>query len=252
MPALYDDIGVDYARLRRPDPRIAAVIEAALGDAQTILNVGAGAGSYEPDDRSITAVEPSLVMIRQRPDTSGPAACGVAERLPFQDGQFDAAMAILTVHHWTDQAAGLRELRRVTRGPAAILTFDAAAPFFWLGDYLPELPEIDKRQMPPMQFYEDVLGPVEIRPVPLPHDCVDGVLAAYWRRPTAYLDARVQAATSSLARMKDVDARLSGLRQDLETGELDRKYGRLNDLEELDCGYRLVVSSPGSSRSGVD
>ena len=150
MAALYDTIGVDYANLRKPDLRIAAQIEAALGPAQTVLNVGAGAGSYEPRDREVTAVEPSLEMIRQRPTAAAPVVQASAESLPFADGAFDAAMAILTIHHWSDIAQGLAELRRVTRGPVVLLTFDPAHRGNWLADYFPELIDLDERVMPPM------------------------------------------------------------------------------------------------------
>lgn len=150
MAALYDTIGVDYANLRKPDPRIAAQIGAALGPARTVLNVGAGAGSYEPSDREVTAVEPSLEMIRQRPHGAAPVVQASAESLPFADDSFDAAMAILTVHHWADKAQGLAELRRVSRGPVLVLTFDSAHRGNWLTDYLPGLIELDERIMPPM------------------------------------------------------------------------------------------------------
>lgn len=242
MSAAYDRIGLDYAALRRPDPRIAAVIGAALGPARSVLNVGAGAGSYEPADREVTAIEPSLAMIRQRPAGAAPVIEGRAERLPFADNSFDASMAVLTVHHWSDQAEGLREMRRVTRGPVVVLTYDPAFRGFWLADYIPALVALDEAQMPPLADYEKWLGPVEIAPVPIPHDCRDGFLAAYWRRPRAYLDPRVRAAMSSFWKLGDVSAALGRLARDLDSGDWARLHAGLLERDQCDCGYRLVVT----------
>lgn len=239
-PAHYDRIGLNYAALRKPDPRIADPIEQALGGAGRVLNVGAGAGSYEPVGRSLIAVEPSLAMIAQRPPGSAPVVCARAEALPFATDAFEAAMAALTVHHWTDQAAGLRELRRISQGPVVIFTFDPAARGFWLNDYLPELIALDEAQMPPLDLYADALGPVEITPVPIPHDCTDGFLCAYWRRPEAYLDERVRRAISSFWALGDVSDALGRLRDDLDTGRWMQRYGALMDQQAADFGYRLV------------
>jgi SAM-dependent methyltransferase len=243
MNRLYDTIGVDYAALRRPDPRIAARIEAALGPAQTVLNVGAGSGSYEPAGRTITAVEPSAKMISQRSASTATVIQGSAEALPFEDGRFDAAMAVLTVHHWQDPARGLREMRRVTRGPLVILTYDPAFRGFWLADYVPALVALDDERMPPLSLYQTALGPVEITPVPIPHDCIDGFLCAYWRRPAAYLDPRIRAAMSSFWAVGDVSEAMVQLAQDLESGEWARRYGALLADDACDLGYRLVVAS---------
>jgi SAM-dependent methyltransferase len=241
MSAIYDTIGIDYAELRKPDQRIAAMIHAALGPAHTVLNVGAGAGSYEPADRVVTAVEPSLEMIRQRRTNAAQVIQGRAEELPFADGSFDASMAVLTVHHWSDQGQGLRELRRVTRGPVVILTYDPAFRGFWLGDYIPELIALDEAQMPALNLYEQWLGPVTITPVPIPHDCSDGFLCAYWRRPEAYLDPRVRSAISSFWKVGDVSLGMERLERELRTGEWRERYGNLLTLDALDLGYRLVV-----------
>lgn len=239
MAALYDSIGINYAELRRPDPRIAAVIERALGDARTVLNVGAGSGSYEPAGRDVTAVEPSMEMIRKRTVNAAPVVQAIAGSLPFADGSFDASMAVLTVHHWPDKGAGLREMRRVTRGPVVLLTFDPdARP--WLTDYLPQIAALDEQQMPRMSDYEQWLGEVRIAPVPIPHDCIDGFLYAYWRRPGLYMDARIRSGSSSFWVLKDVDAGLARLARDLESGEWERRYGELLGMEEYDAGYRLV------------
>lgn len=245
MTTTYDTIGVNYAELRKPDPRIGAMIHAALGDAETVLNVGAGAGSYEPEDRLVTALEPSAEMISQRPADAAPAVQASAEDLPFDDDTFDAAMAVLTIHHWTDQVKGLREMRRVTRGPVVLLTYDPAFRDFWLLDYLPELAALDDAQMPKLAFYEEVLGPVEIAPVPIPHDCTDGFLSAYWRRPRAYLDPRIRAAMSSFWKLGDISAALTRLEADLNSGAWELAHGDLagqDAREARDCGYRLVVS----------
>ena len=242
MSRVYDTIGVDYARLRKPDPRIAGRIEAALGPAETVLNVGAGAGSYEPAGRRVTAVEPSIEMIRQRPVSAAEVVQASAEDLPFEDDSFDASMAVLTIHHWSDKAAGLKEMRRVTRGPIVILTFDPAFRGFWLADYIPELVALDEAQMPRMSDYEAWLGPVDVSAVPIPHDCRDGFLCAYWRRPAAYLDPRIRAAMSSFWALGDVSEALGQLERDLDSGAGERRYGDLLARDELDCGYRLVVA----------
>lgn len=241
MSAKYDLIGINYAELRKPDPRIARVIESALGDARTVLNVGAGTGSYEPTGRSVVAVEPSHEMIRKRSPAAAAAIQATADRLPFEDRRFDASMAILTIHHWPDKEAGLREMRRVTRGRIVLLTFDPAhRP--WLTDYLPELAALDEAQMPAMADYERWLGAVRVTPVLVPHDCTDGFLYAYWRRPAAYLDPHIRSGSSSFWAIGNANAGLEKLRRDLETGEWERRHAELLALDEYDAGYRLVVA----------
>ena len=242
MCQLYDRIGAGYTEVRGEDPRIAAAILAALGDARTVLNVGAGAGSYEPRDREVTAVEPSAVMIAQRPPGAAPAVQASAEALPFADGSFDAAMAVLSDHHWPDRAGGLRELRRVARRRAVVFQFDVAALLdFWLArEYL-------VTWRPESISIEDLaghLGATRIEAVPIPHDCRDGFLSAYWRRPGAYLDARVRDGISvfRLLPEADVAGAMALLRDDLESGEWERRHGDLLEHEELDLGYRLVVA----------
>ncbi|WP_371228226.1 class I SAM-dependent methyltransferase [Roseovarius sp. 2305UL8-3] len=242
MPARYDTIGLTYSDLRKPDTRIAKAIYDALGDAQTVLNVGAGTGSYEPADRDVTAVEPSIEMIKQRPLDAAPVIQGTAEALPFDDNSFDAAMAVLTIHHWSDQAAGLRKMRRVTRGPVVILTYDPAFRGFWLTDYFPKLITLDEGQMPQMTAFADWLGEVEITPVPIPHDCTDGFLSAYWRRPAAYLDPRVRAVMSPFWAIGDLTPGLERLETDLNSGVWDQQCGDLLEQQSCDCGYRLVVA----------
>lgn len=243
MPALYDTIGVNYAHRRRPDPRIAGRIRAALGDAQSVVNFGAGAGNYEPHDIPVTALEPSAEMIAQRPAEAAPCVQGRAEAAPFETGAFDAAMGVLTVHHWTDKPKGLAEMARVARSRVVILTFDPACRDFWLLDYLPDLAALDDKIMPPMTDYADALGPVRIDPVPIPHDCVDGFLAAHWRRPETYLDPAARAAISSFHKLGlAADGGLARLAADLKSGDWRGRYGDLMSKDEIDVGYRLVTA----------
>jgi ubiquinone/menaquinone biosynthesis C-methylase UbiE len=242
MGTSYDIIGVNYSDLRKPDRRIETVIARALGSAKTVLNVGAGAGSYEPTDRLVTAVEPSVEMIRQRGVSAAPAIQGFAEDLPFDEDSFDASMAILTVHHWNDKEKGFKEMRRVTRGPVVVLTFDASLRGLWLADYFPELVTLDDEIMPKMTDYEKWLGAVEISTIPVPHDCTDGFLYAYWRRPSAYLDPRITAAMSSFQAIDNVSEGLEKLERDLDTDAWSQRYSELRILDEYDAGYRLVTT----------
>ena len=242
MAQLYDTIGIGYERYRRPDRRIAAAVLAALGDADTVVNVGAGTGSYEPTDRSVVAVEPSLAMIRQRPAGSAPVVQASATHLPFRDAVFAAALAILTVHHWADRVRGLMELARVAQHRLVIVTWDPATSGFWLvEDYFPAILEIDRQILPPMEEFRQTLGSLEVRPLLVPYDCTDGFLGAYWRRPYAYLDPGVRGAISTFAKISDVESGLRRLRGDLADGTWERRYGHLLCQSELDLGYRLVI-----------
>jgi SAM-dependent methyltransferase len=242
-PHLYDQIGRAYAAHRRPDPRIAAAIVSALGPARSVLNVGAGAGSYEPTDRPVLAVEPSPEMIRQRPPGAAPVVQASATALPFADRAFDATLAVLTVHHWPDRPRGLAELRRVARERIVILTWEpAAAPFWLVDDYFPELAAVDRPIFDSIETLRRLLGPIEVRPVPVPHDCVDGFLGAYWRRPEAYLDPAVRGAMSTFTKIGDVEAGVAKLRRDLGGGTWGRRHGGLLGRESLDLGYRLIVA----------
>ncbi|MEZ5871748.1 MAG: class I SAM-dependent methyltransferase [Nitratireductor sp.] len=243
MDALYDTIGLNYADLRRPDARIARQINAALGEARTVVNIGAGAGSYEPVDRLVTAVEPSAKMIAQRPQTAAPVIQASAESLPFPDNSFDAAMAVLTIHHWSDKQRGVAEMRRVTRGRLVFLTYDPAFTTFWLADYFPALLTLDEGQMPTIADYEKWLGPTTVSVVPVPHDCTDGFLAGYWRRPAAYLDERVRAAMSPFWKIGDLSKGLARLEADLQSGAWAERHAHLLEREENDCGYRLVATA---------
>lgn len=243
--ALYDTIGRSYRQQRRTDPRIAAHVASALGNARTVLNVGAGAGSYEPPDRHVVAVEPSAVMVAQRAPGAAPAVQARAESLPFPDRSFDAVMAILTIHHWSDRALGLSECARVAKQRVVVLTWDPAADGFWLlRDYFPAFVEADRRQFPPLADYATAFGArarVAIAEVPVPHDCVDGFLGAYWARPAAYLDPAVRAGISSFA-MPGTEAAIERLRADLDSGAWQSRNGSLLATDELDIGYRLVVA----------
>lgn len=241
-PPLYDRIGHGYAAGRATDPRIAAQLWAALGDARTVLNVGAGTGGYEPPDRQVTAVEPSAVMRAQRPEGAAPCVAADAEVLPFADGSFDAAMAVLTDHHWADPLAGLRELRRVARR-VVVLQFDPRlfADFWLVRDYLPEFATAGEGR-PTLAERAGALDAV-VTPVPIPWDCADGFFHAYWRRPEAYLDPRVRAATSVWGRYDDavVARAVHGLRTDLASGRWRRRNAALLDLEAAELGARLLV-----------
>ncbi|MFJ8632491.1 methyltransferase domain-containing protein [Streptomyces sp. NPDC093568] len=244
--ATYDTLGVTYAQTRRPDPRIAAQIHAALGDATNVVNVGAGAGSYEPPQTAL-AVEPSQVMISQRPAGAAPAVQAVAECLPLCDNAAEAVMALLTVHHWADLVAGIRELRRVARRRIVILTWDQHIfrERFWLvRDYVPEAAAYDDTRAVPVDQLIDLLGGGRQEPVLGPHDCIDGFGAAYWRRPHAYLDPRVRAGISMLAQTGDdtLTRGLTRLADDLRDGRWHSRYAELLTLEAIDVGYRIIVT----------
>src|SRR5262245_59801008 len=248
MTQLYDAIGIDYGVYRRPDPRVAAAIRHALGASEPVVNVGAGTGSYEPSDRRVVAVEPSSVMIGQR-RARAPIVQASATHLPFRDGAFAAALAVLTVHHWPDRERGLAELARVARDRILILTWDPSATGFWLvEEYFPEILTVDRRIFAPLEEYRRAWGHVEFRPLPIPHDCVDGFLGAYWRRPHAYLDTGVRSAISTFAKIPDVTQGLTRLRGDLEDGTWARRHARIMTRSELDLGYRLVIADVARGR----
>jgi len=250
---VYDHIGRQYREGRREEPKIAAAILAALGDASPVLNVGAGAGSYEPRDRLVVAVEPSAVMVEQRPPGAPPAVRAQAEALPFGNGAFGAAMGVLTLHHWSDRARGLAEMRRVTDGPVVLFLRDPrAAPSWWLHHYFPATRRLESRRETPIDQLALLLGlPLEVTPVPIPADCADGFNAAFWRRPRAYLDPGVWRPMSALALIPDADREdgMHRLRADLNNGEWDRRWRHLLALDELDLGYRVVVAAPGRQPS---
>lgn len=246
----YERIGHGYARLRREDPRIAARIEAALGDARTVVNVGAGAGSYEPRGRHVIAVEPSDVMAAQRPAALPPAIKATAGRLPLRDDSVDAAMAIVTVHHWDrEQEAGVRELRRVARGPVVILTYlpEVSNRMWLVQDYVPEVGELDRRIFPDVDQLATWLGDAtRIEPVPIHRDSPDWMFGSFWAHPERVLDPEARSVTSGFARLPAETVRRveAALAADLRSGEWDRRHGHLRELESLDVGLRLVVGTP--------
>ncbi|NOT39006.1 MAG: methyltransferase domain-containing protein [Alphaproteobacteria bacterium] len=238
---LYDTIGSGYANLRRADPRIAAAIADALGDAQTVINIGAGAGSYEPPDRTILAIEPSMRMIVQRPQGAAPCVSAVAQQLPVKTAAVDAAMASLTIHHWPDWRAGLAEMRRIAHRRVVLFSFDAGADLFWLTrDYAPAIAALDRKWMPRIDEMAAALGPCRVTPVPVPHDCTDGFLGAYWRRPEAYLDANLRSSMSSFS-LVDAAAGLEALGRDLTSGAWAKANAGLLKRDALDIGYRLLT-----------
>ena len=243
---LYDTIGATYTVTRRTEPRIAARVWAALGDARTVLNVGAGTGSYEPPGRDVIAAEPSALMRAQRPAGAAPCVAAVAESLPFEDQSFDAAMAFSTVHHWQDPIAGLREMRRVARR-VVVFTFDASETGwrrrFWLTrDYLPEFAGLFTR-WPSLAELAGAIG-ARAEPVAIPWDCTDGLFEAYWRRPGAYLEDHVRRAVSTWTRVgPEAEQRaVRSLRNDLDTGQWAERNSDLIDLRTAELGLRLLVA----------
>jgi SAM-dependent methyltransferase len=250
LPSRYDSIGHGYATTRREEPRFRAVILAALGDARLVVNVGAGTGSYEPRDRTVFAVEPSLVMAEQRARDLAPALRAVAHRLPLRDRSVDAAMAILSVHHWDEQQEqGVRELRRVSRGPVVLLTCDAeVSGAMWLmADYLPEVADLDRRIFPSLERLAAWLGGwTRVEVVPIPHDVCDWMLMSFWAHPERVLDDAARNATSGFARMPPAVVRrvVAAVQRDLGDGTWDARYGHLRGLAAYDAGLRLVVNLP--------
>lgn len=245
--AAYEEIGINYAVTRRADPRIAEQIHAALGDARSVVNVGAGAGAYEPGDREVLPIEPSARMIAQRPPELALAIRGHAECLPLPSDCVDAAMACMTLHHWADWRIGVQELRRVARERVVIFTYDRTyAERFWLlRDYLPRLARMDRARFPSLEEQSAALDEhVRIEQVPIPHDCDDGFLGAYWRRPRAYLDEAVRTGISSfhLPGARQVLDGLDDLAEDIEDGSWHERYWKLLELEHIDLGYRLLIA----------
>lgn len=242
MYALYDSIGKGYADLRRPEPKIEHALHRALERTRSIVNVGAGAGSYEPRDRFVVAVELSGTMIRQRPADAAPVIQASATQLPFASDSFDAALALLTVHHWPDARQGLAEMRRVARECVVIFTWDPTFSGFWLCDYFPEILDIDRPIFPTIEDFEAELGTLDVLTIPIPHDCTDGFMCAYWRRPEAYLDERVRSAISTFSKLNNIEPALERLKHDLETGVWQKRNRELLDKESMDLGYRLVIA----------
>jgi len=247
---LYDRIGRTYSATRHTDPRLATVIWDALGEAETVLNVGAGAGAYEPPDRTVVGVEPSAVMLGQRPPTAARAVQASAESLPFADDSFDAVIAVLSDHHWRDRRQGLRELRRVARRRVVLFNADPAeSDRFWLTiEYLPGFLDLI-----PARYHvkgawqrelEQSLGPVRLIAAPIPHDCIDGFYGAFWRRPAAYLDPSVRDGISVFSALNadDVTRAIRELNADLRTGAWDKRHPDIRNQSELHLGYYAVTA----------
>ena len=244
VPELYDHIGNSYAIARQADPRISLAIRKALGECRSVLNIGAGTGSYEPSDLDVVAVEPSITMIRQRRGKAALAVQARAEALPFRDASFDAALGVLTLHHWADLRRGLAECRRIARKRVVFLTVDIEVfGRFWLvRDYFPDLLAINRTIFPSVDALAATLGPVDAITVLVPADCMDGFGGAYWRRPEAYLDSAIRAGMSTFAKLGNVEDRVALLRQDLASGQWRRRNRNLMSQDALDLGYRLVAA----------
>lgn len=242
----YERIGLSYSDVRRADPRFEAAVWEGLGDARTVLNVGAGAGSYEPRDREVIPVEPSLVMIAQRPVDAVTAIRGVAESLPLADKSVDATMGVFTMQHWSDVDRGLAEVRRVTRKRIVLLTLDVevTAEMWLCRDYLPEISKHDRETFPSIDRLKAILPRARVAVVPVPSDCTDGFCVGLWSRPEAHLDPEVRRASSvwHLLPSDVVEIGLDRLRRDLDSGAWDRRHGHLRTQAELDIGLRLVTA----------
>ena len=246
MDTIYDRIGSNYSLTREPDPRIMDKIIKGLGGCASVVNVGAGAGSYEPVDRTVISVEPSATMIRQRTGGSALVVQGAAEALPLADGAVDAALAILTVHHWNDRLLGLAEMYRVARKRIVVFTWDQKIwETFWLiREYFPCMDDLDRSRALSITDVITALGESRIVTVPIPHDCIDGFHGAFWRRPEAYLDPRIRSgiSTYSLMSPEDLNNGLRRLAGDLRSGAWEERHRDLLDLDECDLGYRLIIT----------
>jgi SAM-dependent methyltransferase len=241
---LYDKIGQTYTARRQADPRIMAAITAALGHCDSVLNVGAGTGSYEPVDRYVIAAEPARTMLQQRPRSAAAAVQARSEALPFSTGSFAATLAVLTLHHWSDLTRGLAECARVARERCVFLTFDLdEMRTFWLLDYFPNILSVDRGKSASLNHFADIFRSVDFAPVWIPADCRDGFLGAYWLRPEAYLDVSVRAGISTFTKLEPGELKLGleRLQQDLRSGTWQARYAQLTERQTLDLGYRLVI-----------
>ena len=242
MKVKYDQIGIDYAGQRKSDPRIAAQIHEHLKGADKILNIGAGTGSYEPEEADLIALEPSSKMIEQR-NSSHPVIQASAEELPFEDKHFSHTMTVLSMHHWTDQVKAFKEISRVTKEKFVAVSWNPESAPFWLTeDYFPEIYQTDLKIFPFLNEIKNHFTKVKIEPLLIPADCIDGFLAAYWKRPEAYLDPRVRQSISTFSKLENIEEGLLKLNSDLEDGTWARRNALLLDQEQLDTGYVIVLS----------
>ncbi|MEJ2743690.1 MAG: class I SAM-dependent methyltransferase [Gammaproteobacteria bacterium] len=242
MKAIYDGIGEEYSIGRRTDPTIALFLDRFLSDSNSILNVGAGTGSYEPSNKNLVAVEPSTKMISQRADQAYPVKQAFAENLPFDDASFTHSMTILSMHHWLDRAAAFREIKRVTAKRFVALTWNPDSKPYWLTrDYFPEIYEIDRSIFPSTSELSDTFPGMKYYPLEIPADCIDGFTAAYWARPVAYLDSVVRSGMSTFFKINNLEQGLTALRNDLKSGAWHSRNGYLLELKRLDVGYVVAV-----------
>jgi len=237
----YDQLAKQYKFYRKPDPRIAERIQFHLQGAQFILNVGAGIGSYEPENCKVVAIEPSYEMISKRKNSKAILIQGFAEELPFKDNVFDCSMGILTIHHWSNIVLGLQEMLRVTKNKIVLFTWIGYGNNFWLEDYIPEIVGIDENLFPTLEKLNHILGSISVENIEIPYDCTDGFMCAYWRRPEMYLDPNARRAISTFSRIPEIKERLNILQDDIERGVWFKRYSHLLKKENLDLGYRLVV-----------
>ena len=243
MVAIYDKIGHYYSLTRQTDPRIQQRLLTELRGARRILNIGAGAGSYEPVEANLVAVEPSAKMIAQRKTDSHPVEQACAEKLPFADASFSHAMTVLSMHHWEDRAKAFAEINRVATDKFIAITWDPSAEPFWLTrDYFPQIHSMDMELFPGVSTLAEFFDAVSVTPIPIPEDCLDGFLAAFWKRPQAYLDSSVRQSISAFAKIADPDSGLEKLAADLESGVWEHNNADILSQSELDAGYRLVVA----------
>ncbi|MGD9098740.1 MAG: class I SAM-dependent methyltransferase [Desulfobacterales bacterium] len=251
MSVNYDELAESYRRYRTPDARIASSIWAHLEGAERVLNVGAGTGAYEPDNCEVVAVEPSEQMTMLRRTSRAKLVRASAENLPFDDGAFDASMALLSIHHWSDIRRGLKEMLRVTIGNIVVFTWVGYGNDFWLEDYISAMRGIDLALFLDLRELEEILGSITVEPVEIPYDCSDGFMCAYWRRPRVYLNPAAWKAISTFSRIGAIEESLRNLEDDLASGEWDRKYGHLLAKPSMDLGYRLVVCDRAMARPGA-
>ena len=241
MEAIYDKIGTHYSTMRQTDPKVAAQLYAELEGATRIVNIGAGTGSYEPANVDLVAVEPSAKMIAQRSADAYPCKQAFAEKLPFEDNSFSHAMTVLSMHHWQDKPSAFNEINRVATNRFVAITWDPQSEPFWLTrDYFPEIHEMDVAIFPRLDAFQDHFDEVEIRPLQIPHNCIDGFFAAFWKRPDAYLNPQVRQSTSPFSKVQNLEEGLTKLANDLASGVWAERNQQMLSLDTFDAGYRLI------------